>query len=180
MPVPIESRTAYVSFWNPNLRLCELTQVQVKPRVQAPPAPMLDQVLSRLERPEVLIAFPDRVIFSTAIIAISHQHGNLCAQLRQLERTCNHVSIPMSHSVSSRTCYCRNGSTCACTCQPKTCNCRERGVCAFGIGNDERRAAGSLVYPVIEGVFGALVNREGDGSNEGYTEKRRPDTYACR
>jgi hypothetical protein len=33
-----------------------------------------------------------------------------------------------------------------------------------------------LVYPVIDGVLGALVYGEGDGADEGYAEQRRPDT----
>jgi hypothetical protein len=86
----------------------------------------------------------------------------------------------MSNPMWSRTCYCRDGSTRACTCQPKACDGRECRICASGVGNDKRRAAGGLVYPVIESVFGALVYREGDGSDEGYAEERRPDTYARR
>jgi hypothetical protein len=33
-----------------------------------------------------------------------------------------------------------------------------------------------LIYPVIDGVLGALVYGEGDGADEGYAEQRRPDT----
>ena len=76
-----------------------------------------------------------------------------------------------------RTSNCRNSSACACACQPKTRDRRQRRVCASGVRDDERRAARRLVYPVIDGVFGALVYGEGDGSNEGYAEEGRPD--AC-
>jgi hypothetical protein len=72
----------------------------------------------------------------------------------------------------------RDGSTCACTRKPKTCYCRQSWVCASGICDDERRAAGSLVYPVIDGVLGALVYGEGDGADERYAEEGRPDTCA--
>jgi hypothetical protein len=48
----------------------------------------LNQVLCRLERAQILVALPNRIVLSATIIAVSHQHGDLCAQLRQLERTC--------------------------------------------------------------------------------------------
>jgi hypothetical protein len=72
----------------------------------------------------------------------------------------------------------RDCGTRACTCQPKTCYRGQRGVCAPGVCNDERRAAGGLVYPVIDGVLGALVYGEGDGADEGDAEEGRPDTCA--
>jgi hypothetical protein len=62
--------------------------MQVEPRIQTPPAPVLNQVLRRSESPEVLIALPHRFVLTASIAALSHQDGNLRAQLRQLERTC--------------------------------------------------------------------------------------------
>jgi hypothetical protein len=49
----------------------------------------------------------------------------------------------------------------------------------MGIGDDERRAAGRLVYPVIEGVLGALVDGEGHGSDESDAEEGRPNACIC-
>jgi hypothetical protein len=66
---------------------------------------------------------------------------------------------------------CRDCGTRACTCKPKTCYRRQRWVCAPGIRDNERRAAGSLVYPVIDGVLGALVYGEGDGADERYAQE---------
>lgn len=64
--------------------------MQVKAGVQAPPASMLDQILCRLECPQVLVALPDRLVLAAAaIVAIGHQDGDLSAQLRQFERACD-------------------------------------------------------------------------------------------
>jgi hypothetical protein len=79
---------------------------------------------------------------------------------------------------SSRTRNCRDGGARAGACQSKARYCRQCGICALGIGNDERRAAGCLVYPVIDGVLGPLVYGEGDGADEGYAEKGRPNACA--
>jgi hypothetical protein len=49
---------------------------------------MLNQILCSLECAQVLIALPNCFILAAAIAAISHQDGNLRAQLRQLERAC--------------------------------------------------------------------------------------------
>jgi hypothetical protein len=68
----------------------------------------------------------------------------------------------------------------ACARQPKTCDGRQGGGCAGCVGDDERRAPSGLVYPVIDGVFGALVDGEGDGSDERDAEKGRPDTCCAR
>jgi hypothetical protein len=48
---------------------------------------MFNQILGRLERSQVLIAFTDRIVLPTAIAALSHQDGDLRAQFCQLERT---------------------------------------------------------------------------------------------
>jgi hypothetical protein len=48
---------------------------------------MLDQILRRLEGPQVLVALPYGIVLGTTIVAIGHQHRDLSAQLRQLERT---------------------------------------------------------------------------------------------
>jgi len=61
------------------------TQMQMEPRVQASPAPMLNQVLCGLERPQVLIALPDRIVLASTIGTVSHQDRYLRAKLRQLE-----------------------------------------------------------------------------------------------
>jgi hypothetical protein len=73
----------------------QLTQMQMEPRVQAFPAPVLDQVLCCLECPEILIALANSFVLPAAIVAISHQDGYLCAQLRQLERTCSMSVLPL-------------------------------------------------------------------------------------
>jgi predicted MFS family arabinose efflux permease len=78
MPVPIESRTVLLSASSiPYAAVVRLTQMQVKSRVQALPAPMLNQVLRRLERAEILVALAYCFVLPTAVVAVSHQHGYL-------------------------------------------------------------------------------------------------------
>jgi hypothetical protein len=49
---------------------------------------MLDQILCRLPGSQILVALPYRFILSATVVAISHQHGDLGAQLGQLKRAC--------------------------------------------------------------------------------------------
>lgn len=70
-------------------------------RIQARPPSMPDQILRCFKCPKVLIAFPYRIVLFTAIVAVCHQHGDLSAQLRQLERAC----IPVSLHVESKSSY---------------------------------------------------------------------------
>lgn len=46
--------------------------MQVESRIQALPAPMLNQVLRRLERAEILVALAYRFVLPAAIVAVGH------------------------------------------------------------------------------------------------------------
>jgi len=48
---------------------------------------MFDQILCRLPGSKILVALADRFVLAAAIVALSHQYGDLRAQLRQLEGT---------------------------------------------------------------------------------------------
>jgi hypothetical protein len=60
--------------------------MQMEARIQACPSSMPDEVSRRLPRPQVLVALPYRVVFPAAVVAISHEDGDLSAQLGQLKR----------------------------------------------------------------------------------------------
>lgn len=86
MPVPIESRTiACQLLVHRSLTSGSLTQMQMKARIQPSPTPMFDQILRRFPGSQILVALPYRVVFAATVVAIGHQHGDLCAQFGQLK-----------------------------------------------------------------------------------------------
>jgi cell division protein FtsL len=48
---------------------------------------MFHQILRRLPGPQILVALPYGVVLAATVVAISHQHRDLGAQLGQFERT---------------------------------------------------------------------------------------------
>jgi len=121
---------------------------------------MFDQILCRLPGSQVLVALADRFVLAAAIVALGHQYGNLGAQFRQFEGTCDY----------------RDCGTRVDTCQPEARNRRKRRPRIPGISDNKRGASGSLVNPIVERVLGSLVYGEGHGADEGYACERRPDT----
>ena len=96
-----------------------LTEMQVEARVKPCPPTMPDKILCCFQSSKVLVAFPYRVVFVTAIVAVCHQDGNLRAQLGQFEGAYTKSAQMSSMKFVSLTGYGRNCGASRRSCETK-------------------------------------------------------------
>ena len=80
---------------------------------------MPDEILCCFQRSKILVAFPYRVVFVTAIVAVCHQDRNLRTQLGQFEGACTKSAQMSMRDSVSLTSYGRNCGASRCSCETK-------------------------------------------------------------